>query len=34
MYTQVIHNEQCGGSKTSIVMNSIALDHEVHAGKI
>ena len=34
VYTQVIHNEQCGGSKTSIVMNSIALDREVNAGKI
>ena len=34
VYTQVIHNEQCGGSKTSIVMNSIALDREVNTGKI
>lgn len=34
VYTQVIHNEQPGGSKTSIVMNSIARDREVKAGKI
>ena len=34
VYTAVIHNEQPGGSKTSIVMNSIARDREVKAGKI
>lgn len=32
--TRVIHNEQCCGSKTAIVINSVTLDHDVEAGEI
>lgn len=34
VYTQVIRDEQCHGSKTSVIMNSVALDCDVEAGEI